>query len=62
LVDDDVVRHDGGTDLAEQVLSVRTVPGADGPRVRSVGRMDAVKAAVFAVGEVHRHAGMPQVW
>jgi len=61
-VDDDVVRHDGSLDLADQVLSVRTVPGADGPRVRSTGRMDAVKAVVFAVEEVHRHAGVPQVW
>lgn len=61
-VDDDVIRHDGSPDLADQVLAVRTVPGVDGPRVRSTDRMDAVKAVVFAVEEVHRHAGAPQVW
>lgn len=43
--------HDGGELLSEQVLALRTSPGADGPRIRSTGRADAVKALVWAVGE-----------
>ena len=34
--------------LSTQVLAVRTVPGADGPRMASQGRVDAVKAATWA--------------
>jgi hypothetical protein len=62
LVDDDVLRHDGGADLAAQVLGVRTVPGPDGPRVRSAGRMDAVKAVVWAVEAARRAAELPAVF
>ncbi|PTU57591.1 HNH endonuclease [Sphaerisporangium cinnabarinum] len=40
--------HDGGEVLTNQVLAVRTSPGADGPRLRSTARADAVKAAVWA--------------
>lgn len=40
--------HDGGDVLTDQVLAVRTSPGADGPRLRSTARADAVKAAVWA--------------
>ncbi|HEY1117735.1 MAG TPA: hypothetical protein VGE43_08520, partial [Acidimicrobiales bacterium] len=42
--------HDGSTTLAAQVLAVRIVDGADGPRLASHGRNDAVKAAMWAVG------------
>jgi hypothetical protein len=45
---DGVLCHDGGADLAEQVLGVRVVAGPDGPRVRSTSRLDGVKAAVWA--------------
>ena len=62
MADDDVIRHDSSPALAEQVLSVRTVPGSDGPRVRSVGRMDAVKAAVFAAEHVRKRFGTPRIW
>jgi hypothetical protein len=48
LLRDDAVRHDGGDALSGQVLALRTSPGADGPRIRSTGRADAVKAAVWA--------------
>jgi hypothetical protein len=40
--------HDGGDHLTGQVLELRTVPGADGPRVSSKGRADGAKAAVWA--------------
>lgn len=49
LLRDDVLCHDGGECLTGQVLALRTTPGADGPRVRSTGRADAVKAVVWAV-------------
>lgn len=48
LLRDDALRHDGGEWLAAQVLALRTSPATDGPRVRSTGRADAVKAAVWA--------------
>jgi hypothetical protein len=48
LLRDGGLRHDGGDCLTAQVLGLRTSPGADGLRVRSTGRADAVKAAVWA--------------
>lgn len=62
LVDEDMFRHDSSPALAAQVLGVRTLPGADGPRVRSVGRMDAVKAAVWAAEALRQRGGVPQIW
>lgn len=49
LLKEDVLRHDGGAHLTSQVLAVRTLPGADGARMASAERADAVKAAVWAV-------------
>lgn len=49
LLLEDVLRHDGSEHLAEQVLAVRTQAGADGPRLVSKGRADAIKAATWAV-------------
>lgn len=49
LLAEDVVRHDGGAHLTGQVLAVRTLPGADGPRMVSAERADAIKAAVWAM-------------
>lgn len=49
LLREAVVRHDGGEHLTEQLLGVRTKPGADGPRLVSTGRADAVKATVWVV-------------
>ncbi|HUG51251.1 MAG TPA: hypothetical protein VLZ78_09675, partial [Terrimesophilobacter sp.] len=49
LIGEDAVRHDGAEHLAGQVLGVRTLPGADGLRMASAGRADAVKAAAWAI-------------
>jgi hypothetical protein len=59
LVDDGAVFHDGAAVLADQVLSVRTVPGPEGPRLRSSGRMDAIKAAVWAAGAARTATEVP---
>lgn len=49
LIDDDVLVHDGSPLLAEQVEALRVKTGAgDGLQVASKGRIDAVKAAVWA--------------
>jgi len=42
--------HTGTPDLTSQVLGVRTVPGADGARLASQGRVDGIKAAMWAAG------------
>jgi hypothetical protein len=54
LVDNDVLRHDGGLLLADQVGELRTQRSAEGPRVVSRGRADAVKAAVWAATRARR--------
>lgn len=41
--------HDGGDALSAQVLAIRMVKNASGPRLASTGRVDAVKAAVWAI-------------
>ena len=62
LIGEDVFRHDGGEHLTGQVLAARTMPGADGPRMASSGRADAVKAAVWAVADCRKKAvGRPRV-
>jgi hypothetical protein len=48
LLTDGVLAHDGGAELAAQVLALRTSPGVDGPRLRSTTPADGVKAAVWA--------------
>jgi hypothetical protein len=48
LLTDGVLAHDGGAELAEQVLALRVSPGVDGPRLRSTAPADGVKAAVWA--------------
>jgi hypothetical protein len=48
LLTDGVLAHDGGAELASQVLALRTSPGVDGPRLRSTAPADGVKAAVWA--------------
>ena len=50
LIGEDAFLHDGGELLNGQVLAARTMPGADGPRMVSTGRFDAVKTAVWAAG------------
>ncbi len=49
LLREDVVRHDGGQHLTDQVLEVRTVAGINGARLVSKGRADAVKSAAWAI-------------
>jgi hypothetical protein len=62
LLSGDAVRHDGGAHLADQVLSARTVPGADGPRMASTGRADAIKAAGWAVASCRKKSvGKPRI-
>lgn len=41
--------HDGGEHLAEQITAVRTLPAANGLRLKSDSRADAVKAAAWAI-------------
>lgn len=48
LLRDGVLAHDGGEVLSGQVLGVRTESTAAGVRLVSEGRVDAVKAAVWA--------------
>ncbi|GAB3812118.1 HNH endonuclease [Kribbella italica] len=59
LIAEDAFRHDGGAHLSGQVLSARTTPGADGPRLASKERADAIKAAVWAVSALRRKAAGP---
>jgi len=47
----DEIRHDRGAHLAGQVTELRITPSADGPRIRSTGRADALKAAVWAAAD-----------
>jgi hypothetical protein len=62
LVTEDVLSHDGGAHLTGQVLAARTLPGADGPRMVSTGRADAIKAAVWAAADCRRKtAGKPRI-
>ena len=57
LLREDAVRHDGGEHLGGQVVALRTVPSTDGQRVSSKGRVDAVKALVWAVAPARRRRG-----
>lgn len=57
LIGEDAFLHDGGELLTAQALAARTMPGADGPRMVSTGRFDAVKTAVWAAGAArHKRA------
>ncbi|MFT4010876.1 MAG: HNH endonuclease [Nocardioidaceae bacterium] len=58
LLAEDALRHDGSAVLAAQVLAVRTLPSADGMRVTSKHRADAVKAAVWVATEARKPAGL----
>jgi hypothetical protein len=54
LIGEDALLHDGGELLTSQVLAARTMPGADGPRMVSTGRFDAVKTAMWAAGAARK--------
>lgn len=57
------LRHDGGEHLTGQVLELRVSPGANGPRLRSAGRADAIKAAMWAASAAASRlpAGKPRI-
>lgn len=57
MLGSDQLRHDGGEHLSAQVLGVRTTPSADGLRLVSKKRADAVKAAAWAASAVLRSSG-----
>jgi hypothetical protein len=62
LMRDDTFRHDGNGHLGDQVLAIRTVKSADGARLVSNGRADAVKAAVWAARKARAaSAGKPRI-
>ena len=62
LVNEGLFTHDGGEELAEQVAALRITAGVDGPRVRSTGRVDAVKAAAWAAAEARVAVDVPAVF
>ena len=57
LMREDVLRHDGGEHLTQQLLGVRTMPGADGVKLASNGRADAIKAVAWAATAARQRAG-----
>lgn len=59
LMSEDAFRHDGSEHLTGQVLTARTMPGADGPKLVSQGRADALKTAVWAVSDCRRKTVRP---
>lgn len=63
LVSERAIRHDDSRHLRTQVLEVRTSPGANGLRLRSTGRADAIKAAVWAAQSVRttKSVGKPRI-
>jgi hypothetical protein len=62
LLDGAALTHDGSPALSDQVLAVRTVPGAEGVRLVSQSRMDAMKAAVWAAGAARSAVETPAIW
>jgi hypothetical protein len=54
LIGEDALLHDGSDLLTGQLLGARTMPGADGPRMVSTGRGDAIKTAVWAATAARR--------
>ena len=57
-----MIRHDGSAVLTDQVLAVRISHGPDGPRVRSTGRLDGVKAAAWAATEARVPTERPRIF
>jgi hypothetical protein len=62
LIDQDVLRHDGGELLADQVGELRTARGPEGPRVVSRHRGDAVKAAVWATARARQPRAVAAIY
>jgi hypothetical protein len=61
FLDEGVLAHDGSDVLETQVLDVRISASPEGLRLRSTSRLDAVKAAVWAIGQA-RKGGVPMIW
>lgn len=63
VVGEDGLRHTGEEHLTKQILAARTLPGADGPRMASKERADAIKAAMWAVERCRsmKAVGKPRV-
>lgn len=62
LLNDGVLLHDGGEHLTGQATALQTSQTPSGRRVRSVGRSDAVKAAMWAALEARRRtSGKPRI-
>ncbi|MEV6287407.1 HNH endonuclease [Kribbella sp. NPDC051770] len=62
LIADGTLRHDGGAHLGGQVLAARTLPSADGLRMASTERADAIKAAVWAIADCRKTpVGRPRI-
>jgi len=61
LLNDGVLRHDGGEHLTDQVLALRTTPSTDGVRLTSNARACGVKSAVWAASAARRRSGRPRI-
>lgn len=48
LLNERAFLHADSPELSDQVLTMRVSPGTDGPRIRTTGRADALKAATWA--------------
>jgi len=63
LLGEGVVAHDGGDLLAGQVTSTTVASGPLGLRIKSPGRVDAIKATVWAVDAARTGAvSTPMIW
>jgi hypothetical protein len=62
LLDEEVLRHDGGELLTGQLLAARIELGPEGPRLRSTGRHDAIKASAWAAERARNPVGAAQIW
>lgn len=62
LLGEGAVQHTGGDHLTKQVQAVRTAGGAEGLRVLSKSRADAIKASVWAIREARKpKVGTPRI-
>jgi hypothetical protein len=62
LLDEGVLLHDDSEALSEQALAVRGSPSVDGFRIRSQGRLDAIKAAAWVAEAARASAEAPMMW
>jgi len=62
LIDEDALRVGIAGPLTDQVTSLRTLPGAEGPRLVSKTRTDAIKAALWAAGRARAATEAPAIF